>query len=218
MKTPEQREREAEEINRQILDAAFALFSKEKIESVSMQKVADEAGIGVATVFRHYPNKRALALGVEADIIRGFFLKATKERTPEYLEGVDAIDRLSFTLDLYIDLYENHKEILLFNDNLNHFMHTQKDGEDQPSDYMNLMVPLTSRFHAMYERAKQDGTMRTDLSEMELQRVLLHTMMGTCNHYAGGFLWGASESPDYGQDLRLLKEILMNFARGKRKE
>lgn len=65
----------------------------------------------------------------------------------------------------------------------------------------------------MYERAKLDHTMRTDLPEEELQRILLHSMMGTGVHYAWGFIWWVKENEDYHHELIKLKEILLNWAR-----
>jgi len=125
---------------------------------------------------------------------------------------VDAIDRIAFTLDLYIDLYRNHKDFLLFNDNFNHFLHENKN-EDKLDEYFNVFKSFSERFDGIYERAKIDHTMRTDLAEGEIQRILLHSMMGTCVHYARGGSWGAKDNEDYSHELMKLREILLNWAR-----
>ena len=49
---PKQDALQKEETNRRILDAGFSIFSEMNIDKVSMAKVADKAGIGVATVYR----------------------------------------------------------------------------------------------------------------------------------------------------------------------
>ncbi len=38
--------------NQRIIDTAFRLFVEKKIEAVSMEEVAKEAGVGRATLFR----------------------------------------------------------------------------------------------------------------------------------------------------------------------
>ena len=43
--------------NQRIIDTAFRLFVEKKIEAVSMDEVAKEAGVGRATLFRCYNNK-----------------------------------------------------------------------------------------------------------------------------------------------------------------
>lgn len=42
----------------------------------------------------------------------------------------------------------------------------------------------------------------------------LHSMMATCAHYAGGFIWGAEDNKDYTAELVLQKEMIINFAKG----
>lgn len=49
-----------------ILDAAFALFEKKGYPKTTMQMIADRAGVGVATVFRHFGSKA----GVVAALLR----------------------------------------------------------------------------------------------------------------------------------------------------
>ena len=50
--------------NQRIIDTAFRLFVEKKIEAVSMDEVAKEAGVGRATLFRCYNNKTELAIAV----------------------------------------------------------------------------------------------------------------------------------------------------------
>ncbi len=52
------------ETNRRILDAGFSMFSRMSIDKVSMENVADEAGIGIATLYRYYRTKSELVVAV----------------------------------------------------------------------------------------------------------------------------------------------------------
>lgn len=47
-----------------IIDTAFNFFVEKKIESVSMGEIAEAAGMGRATLFRHYPSKLELVIAV----------------------------------------------------------------------------------------------------------------------------------------------------------
>ena len=42
---------------KKIIDAAFHIFVRDKIESAKMSEIAQAAGVGRATLFRHYPSK-----------------------------------------------------------------------------------------------------------------------------------------------------------------
>ena len=71
---------------------------------------------------------------------------------------------------------------------------------------------VNTRLHMMYAKAKEDKTFRTDIPEEQFMRVTVHTMMAACTHYAGGFIWGATDNKDYIGDLLLLKEMILNYA------
>lgn len=195
----------------EVLEAAFELYKTNKIENVTMEEVADKANIGVATVYRHFHTKLELAVRTSGYKWKQHFEKVFEGRTADALKDIDAIDRLEFSLNLYIDLYKNNKELISFNDDLNHYMHDNKN-EEKLGEYQNVFIGITERFHDMYERAKIDGTMRTDITEKELSRVLFHTMMGACIHYIRGFSWGSKEDEDYSNELIRLKNILMDYA------
>lgn len=74
--------------------------------------------------------------------------------------------------------------------------------------------PMLDRLHWMYQKGKEDHTIRTDIPEDEFIRATAHSMMASCQHYAGGFIWGADEDKnhDYMPELELLKEMIMKFA------
>ena len=136
-KSEKQMDKEHER-NQRIIDTAFRLFVEKKIEAVSMDEVAKEAGVGRATLFRCYNNKTELAIAVCAS------------KWKAYLDKLD---------------------------------------EARP----------ISSIH--------------DIPEEQFMRVTVHTMMAACTHYAGGFIWGATDNKDYTGDLLLLKEMILNYAR-----
>ena len=62
---PKQDALQKEETNRRrILDASFCIFSEMSIDKVSMANVANKAGIGIATLYRHYRTKPELVVAV----------------------------------------------------------------------------------------------------------------------------------------------------------
>ena len=127
---------------------------------------------------------------------------------------IPAIDRFIFTLDSYIDMYQNHKDLLQYNDNFNHYVTHECAEREQLDDFHRSLYSANTRFHLMYEKAKEDRTFRTDIPEDIFFRVTLHSMMAACAHYAGGFIWGAEDNRDYTAELVMQKEMIVNFAKG----
>ena len=110
-------------------------------------------------------------------------------------------------------MYQNHKDILQYNDNFNNFVTHQTVQEEELANFHASLNSVNTRLHMMYAKAKEDKTFRTDIPEEQFMRVTVHTMMAACTHYAGGFIWGATDNKDYTGDLLILKEMILNYAR-----
>ncbi|MFE1537491.1 TetR/AcrR family transcriptional regulator [Corynebacterium bovis] len=52
---------------REILDAAWRLVSDQGVD-VPLRAVAQEAGVGIATLYRHFPTRRDLILGLFSEV------------------------------------------------------------------------------------------------------------------------------------------------------
>lgn len=196
-----------------IIDTDFNFFVEKKIESVSMGEIAEAAGMGRATLFRHYPSKLELVIAVCAAKWKAYFDELDEKRPISSISDIPAIDRFVFTLDSYIDMYHHHKDLLQYNDNFNYYVTHENASEEQLEVFRLSLGSANTRFHLMYEKAKEDKSFRTDIPEDVFFRVTLHSMMAACTHYAGDFIWGAKENKDYTTELVLLKKMIVGFAK-----
>ena len=196
-----------------IINAAFQTFVEKKIEPVSMGEIAEAAGVGRATLFRYYPNKLELVIAVCAAKWKEYLDALDAKRPLESIGDIPAIDRFTFTLDSYIDMYRHHKDLLQYNDNFNHYVTHEGVKDEQLVEFHASLYSVNTRLEWMYEKAKEDYTFRTDIPRDEFFRVTVHTMMSACVHYAGGFIWGARDNKDYTPELLRIKEMILNYVK-----
>lgn len=196
-----------------IINAAFQIFVEKKIEPVSMGEIAEAAGVGRATLFRYYPNKLELVIAVCAAKWKEYLDALDAKRPLESIGDIPAIDRFTFTLDSYIDMYRHHKDLLQYNDNFNHYVTHEGVKDEQLVEFHASLYSVNTRLEWMYEKAKEDYTFRTDIPRDEFFRVTVHTMMSACVHYAGGFIWGARDNKDYTPELLRIKEMILNYVK-----
>ena len=211
-KSKEQIEKESAR-KRRILDTAFRLFVEKKIEAVSMGDIASAAGTGRATLFRYYSNKMELVIAVGAARWKAYLDELDATRPISSLEEIPAIMRFTFTLDSYIDMYVNHKVLLQFNDNFNHFVSHAGTDSEMLNDFKSSLYSADARFLKMYEKAKEDHTFRTDIPFEEFMRETVHVMMAACTYYANGFIWGADEDENYVSELKRIKGMIVAYVR-----
>lgn len=199
--------------NQKIIDTAFQIFVERKIEPVSMGEIADAVGIGRATLFRCYANKTELVIAVCAAKWKAYLDKLDEIRPLSSIGNIPAIDRFIFTLDSYIWMYQNYKELLLYNDNFNHYVTHEGVAKEKLKEFHKSLYSVNTRLDWMYEKAKEDKTFRTDIPKEEFMRATVHTMMSACAYYAGGFIWGSEENKDYTPELLMLKQMILNYVK-----
>lgn len=54
-----------------LLEAAAAVFTEQGVEAASLEEVARRAGVGIGTLYRHFPHRGALILGVYEREVQG---------------------------------------------------------------------------------------------------------------------------------------------------
>src|SRR5665213_4442845 len=81
------------EAHKKVIDAAVALFADRGIDATSMDAIADRSGVSKATIYKHWPDKDALALEVLSHIF------GLNQPPPSFDSGDyrrDLIDLLSY--------------------------------------------------------------------------------------------------------------------------
>lgn len=187
-----------------IIETGFRVFCKKTIDATSIQEIADAAGIGIATVFRHFSTKTALVADINAWMWNRYI--------EEGIQGVDwddstAAEIFEKYLGAFIDLYRNHRDLLRYNQFFN--VYAQREGipSRRMKPFLTVVETVATRFHRMYEKAKADGTLRTDVSEREMFSKTLHLMLAAVTRYSVGLVYDTGIEPE--EELLFLRDLLL---------
>jgi AcrR family transcriptional regulator len=143
-----------------ILDVAEEVFGKGG-RSASTEEVARLAGVGIATVFRHFPTKAAL---VEAVLVRRF------DRLREHAETLlDTADAGTAFFDFFSHLVADAATKIAIGEAL-HDLTGDTDG-----DAAQASLALRRAFGALLRRAQQAGAVRDDAELPEVYALLVAT-------------------------------------------
>ncbi|MEU5659200.1 helix-turn-helix domain-containing protein [Streptomyces sp. NPDC047737] len=166
---------------RTLLDAAAAVFVTSGVEA-PVRDIAARAGVGVATIYRHFPTRADLIIGVfrhqvEACADAGPALLATSE-SPHAALGS--------WIDLFVDF-------LVTKHGLAAVLQSDDPGfETLHAYFIDRLVPVCAR---LLDAAAEAGEVRTDLKAYELMRGV------------GNLCIGAENDPAY--DARRLVALLV---------
>ena len=174
--------------NRQLLiDAAKAGFSEFGLD-VSLEEIARRAGVGIGTLYRHFPTREAV---VEAVYRRE--VEQLAEAVPQLLETSPAGEALHKWMHLFVDYIATKRLIAP----------SLAAAASRGSSLHTTSVELITRaLTTLVKRAVASGDVRKDIDPSDLLRALVGVSYG--NPDAG---WQAS--------ARRLVDILMDGLRRK---
>jgi AcrR family transcriptional regulator len=209
MRNKEKDELEMSERRNTILREGFRLFEDKGIETTGMQEIADACHLGIATLYRYYKNKLDLVIDIGARQWQEYSVQAMKVRAASNISQMTAAERLDFYLTFYIDLYQNHKELLRFNSNFNSYVKHEGATAEQLKPYRKAIGSMGAWFHDLYEQGKKDGTIRTDMPEEKMFASTMHIMLAVAVRYAQGLVFSAETEADRTEEFNLLKKMIL---------
>lgn len=91
-----------------ILDAGLKLFAHESYQAVTMDRVAQEAGVAKGTLYLYFPSKEELYLG----ILKNGFETVNRLYNESVEEGTDVIERVRRAVAIGIGFYSERRDLL----------------------------------------------------------------------------------------------------------
>lgn len=157
----------------QILDAAKVLFMKKGIEKTTMQDIATEANLGVATVFRIFSKKERIAVIVATrrlEVISVTFKKIAMQNKTALRKIENILDR--FTKDL-----ENDSNIRMLEEF--DMYSTRLEGPIEGiEEFQKVYKEVSLAFASIIAEGKKDGSIRANI-DIEATLITLINAFGT---------------------------------------
>ncbi len=210
MRNSEKDEREMAERRERMLETGLRMFGENGIEAVRMQDVADACGLGIATLYRYFNNKLEFVIAIGARKWEDYFQVVEAEYVRRGGELMNAAEELEFYLSSYILLYREHKDVLRFNQDFNGYIQHARATQAQLADYMRAITPFVKKFHRIYEKALQDGTVRTDEPEQTMFNTTMHIMLAVAGRFAQGVVVRTDDPEDLTNELMILKRMILS--------
>jgi len=192
-----------------MLAEGFRLFSERGIEAVPMSEVAKACGLGIATLYRYYNTKLALVLAIGTRQWRDYEEYVRMQREVQHADEMTAAQELDFYLGFYIDLYQNHKDLLCFNQDFNNFIRHERAAPEQLQPYVEAITIFARMFSGLYEKGKRDGTIRTALPKDKMFASTSHIMLAVIVRYAQGLLFSGDNEVNMTEEILMVKRMIL---------
>lgn len=209
MKTKNRFELQCDAAKRNILKAAFRLFSQRGIEAVTIPEVAEACGMSRASVFRYYKCKLDLVVAVNVWSWREYLSTQSWPNLEISGRKATAAECLDAYLEAFIQLYREHKDLLRFNHFFNVYVQGESHLQEQLSPVVELVDSIREQFSAIYRLAEQDGTLHTESGERYMFSSLTHIMLAAVTRYSMGLVYVDQKDVTLEDELHMLKRALL---------
>ena len=191
-----------------LLEAGFRLMSARTIEAVTLQQIADEAKIGIATLYRYFKAKPDLVIEIGTNIWKRYYVEVEKEYARLNGPAMNAAEELEFFLDSIIELYR--RDVLRFNRNFDTYVQHERCTAAQMRPYNDAVAVFAKKFHTVVRKARKDGTIDIRVSESQLFVNLLYIMVSVAGKYAEGLVYPPDGEQDRTDGLLMLKRMILD--------
>jgi AcrR family transcriptional regulator len=187
---PRQLRADAERNRLRIIEAARDLFAERGLE-VSMDEVAERAGVGVGTVYRRFANRD--------DLITGIFAEHLKEVVAHANDALDDPDPWAAVVDLltwFCSVLAADRGLAAIIMRIDH----------SHPDIESTKAQLTRHMQEIFDRAMAAGVLRSDVSSTDFFGIFTMisafadlteaTVPGAWRRYVELFLRGIHADPD----------------------
>ena len=193
---------------RKLLEAGYRLFTGKTIDGVSLEMVAKEAGIGVATLYRYFGNKTDLAIAVSVWKWQEY-LEQIRQRTDVERQDLSGAENFIVYLDSFLSLYRDHRDLLRYNQFFNVYL--QRAGADKArmAPYEQVIAGFADLFRMIWEKGAEDGTLRTEIPWKQAFSATMHMMLAAVTRYAVGLAYQPEGGSGPEEELVLLRDMMV---------
>jgi AcrR family transcriptional regulator len=161
---------DAKRNQQRLLSAAAGVFAERGADSASLEEIARRAGVGIGTLYRHFPTRQALLEAVYQDQI-----EALRARADELIATTDPVSALSGWL-LAVAAWSKTKQTLVT------ALMATSDAESPVRSYCGKLIRDTAG--DLVTRAQKAGQIRADARADDLLK-LTHGISYAADHTPG---------------------------------
>lgn len=194
-----------EERYKYAVEVATGLFLEKGIENVKMTDIAENCGLGVASLYRFFETKTEIVIRagiIVWDKIREDFMNYVSKDS-----GETGKENLVYALGYYKKLFDEHKDFIKFLDDFDQLMLSEKIEKAKLVEYENSIVNFSEPFQHAVEKGRQDGTVKKDVDVGFVYISVTHALLAVCQKFIRGEILPGDDFSQAGKEIEKILEI-----------
>lgn len=218
MLAAERRKLEQEELKasriKHILECTYDLFSN-GIDPVTMDKIADNAEIGVASLYRYFSTKDQLAIEVATFAWKQEQDLFAKNFNAEQYNALTGFEQVHTLLNIFPNMFETEGKFFRFIYFFDAYIKRASVPPQQLTQYEATIIGTQKMMMDAITKGKQDGTLQiVNMTDDELYFTASHALFSLAQKLAlSGEMLYMDKSTSGKRQLELLVSLILNSLR-----
>ncbi|MBR5090148.1 MAG: TetR/AcrR family transcriptional regulator [Ruminiclostridium sp.] len=188
-----------------------ALFIEHGIESVKMTDIAEQSGVGVATLYRYFGTKTGIAIDAMTflwndlrSLFGGIFDSDGFTKQP----GIKQIQDL---LRMFVVLFTAHKGFLRLLGEFDRFIIHENVPREELEEYESSVIDFYPVVERAYRKGLDDGTMH-EINDFRLfYMTYAHALTEMCKKFIEGEILPSDDFSGAENELELLIDCAVSY-------
>ena len=192
-----------------ILLQAKLLFLKNKIEKVKMTEIAENSGIGIASLYRYYGTKEAIAIEVASEAWSDITKKYIPKFYTESFLNKKGIERFEIFLNTFKLILEEDKNFILFISDFDSYCLRHNIPKSNLIQYEKIINTFFEPYKDAISTGYADGTIHKNIDIMLSYKTLSHTLISLITKIAEGEILDGDNL--FNGELELMTKIILQY-------
>lgn len=191
------------------VNVASGLFLEKGIDEVKMTDIAENCGIGVASLYRYFETKTEIVIRAGSILwknINADFLDYMKKD-----KSSEGLDSLNYALNYYKILFLKHSDFIKFLDDFDRLMISEKVPSENLKDYEASVVNFYDQIKAAYDRGVTDGSVRKVDDLLLIYTAITHSLISVSQKFIRGAILSGDEFSYAEKEIEKILEMTSAF-------
>ncbi len=208
-----ERDEMKQEREEHILQCALSTFMLKGLEQTTMKDVSIASEVGVATVFRYFPNKKKLVIEAAAVLWKREFVQLPAYLPSNY-ETLKGSDQFKSLLEVYLFHYQKTPELFRFLEQFDNFIANSSVEYDQLFEVESSILSLKDPIFKAIEKGIQDQSIKSDFDINLFYFTSMHTLMSIIQKFViRGSIFRSDMEITGEAQIKLAIEMICDYIR-----
>ncbi len=188
-----------------------ALFLEHGIEKIKMTDIAEESGIGVATLYRYFGTKSGISAAAMTYLWNDLKQLFGGVFDSETFTGQTGIKQIRDLLRMFIVMYSAHKDFMKLLGEFDRMILDEGFPKEELADYERSVINFYPVFESAFKKGIEDGTVRAAADPELFYITHAHSLMEMCKKFINGEILPSDDFSGAERELEMLIDCAVSY-------